>query len=256
MKTKVKKALKRMIDPIRSKMGRFIIPPPQNSIIYKAAAFVASNMIEGDYLEFGSASGSTFISAFRALEEAFHNAYTPSFWNTEQDCIERSKSWRKMRFFAFDSFQGLPKPTGVDCLSHDFVEGKFSHSQEDFKKNIARQGILQNRTVIVPGWFKDTLNANLVKKHNIKKASIVHIDCDLYESAKQVLAFVTPLLVDGTVIIFDDWYCYKGDPSLGEQRACSEWLKFNPDWTLTQYQKEGSWRNSFIANKKKSRDGS
>lgn len=77
--------------------------------------------------------------------------------------------------------------------------------------------------------------------------SIIHVDCDLYSSAKTVLEFVKPLLVDGTIIIFDDWYCFRGNPNLGEQRAFNEWRATMPDWSFTQYQKEGPWRNSFIA---------
>ena len=107
-----------------------------------------------------------------------------------------------------------------------------------------------DRVTIIPGWFRDTLNHETIDKYQIRQAAIVHVDADLYESAKVVLAFVTPLLVDGSVIIFDDWYNYRGNPSLGEQRACREWLESNPDWILTQFHKEGAHRNSFITSRR------
>jgi O-methyltransferase len=50
------------------------------------------------------------------------------------------------------------------------------------------------------------------------------------------------------VLIFDDWYSYRGNPGLGEQRACAEWRAQHPEWILTEYQKEGPWRTSFIVN--------
>jgi hypothetical protein len=107
-----------------------------------------------------------------------------------------------------------------------------------------------NRVEIVSGWFNETLNEETLRKYRLKHAAIVHIDSDLYESAKLALTFLKPLLVDGTIIIFDNWYNFKGNPNLGEQRAFKEWLDENPNWIATQYQKEGVWRNSFILNNK------
>lgn len=83
----------------------------------------------------------------------------------------------------------------------------------------------------------------------MKAAAALHIDCDLYESTEVALSFVGPLLVDGTILIFDDWYCFKGNPDLGEQRAFKEWAEGQKKWRFTEYHKEGPWRNSFIANR-------
>jgi len=253
MNLNIKKILKRFLYPLRKLMGRFIISD-NDTIFRKAGSFIAADKIEGDYLEFGVYSGTTFTSAFFSIQDAYRLSFSPSEWNTEQDCVERKQLWKKMRFFAFDSFQGLPKPTGIDSLSKDFVEGKFSNSENNFKKYITSMGVPLNRVRIVSGWFNETLNEDTIKKHELKYAAIVHIDSDLYESAKLALNFIKPLLVDGTVIIFDDWYNFKGNPNLGEQRAFGEWLAENPDWIATQYQKEGTWRNSFIINKNISSD--
>jgi hypothetical protein len=114
---------------------------------------------------------------------------------------------------------------------------------------ITSKGVPLNRVVVVSGWFGETLNESAIKTHKIKHAAIVNIDSDLYESAKLVLNFIRPLLVDGTIIIFDDWYNFRGNPYLGEQRAFKEWLDENPDLIATQYQKEGVFRNSFIMNR-------
>ena len=35
------------------------------------------------------------------------------------------------------------------------------------------------------------------------------------------------LIQTGSIIIFDDWFNYKGDPLKGEQLACKEWLNKN-----------------------------
>ena len=254
--SKLKNILKRIINSIGAFIGRFIITTSDRTekLFFKAGSFVAADKIEGDYLEFGVFSGASFASAFNLIGSAYKNSYKPSVWNTEQDCVERRKLWDKMRFIAFDSFQGLPKSKGIDSLSEDFVEGKFSNSEDDFMNYIRSMGVPDDRVVIVSGWFNETLNENTIKKNEIKHAAIVHIDSDLYESAKVILEFIKPLLVDGTIIVFDDWYNYKGNPNLGEQKAFSEWLDKNQDWIATQYQKEGVWSNSFIMNKNISND--
>jgi hypothetical protein len=58
---------------------------------------------------------------------------------------------------------------------------------------------------------------------------------------------VAPLLQDGTVLIFDDWYSFAGSPFLGEQRAFREWRATVPGFVFSEYHKEGHGRNSFIA---------
>jgi len=106
-----------------------------------------------------------------------------------------------------------------------------------------------NDVVIVPGWYKDTLNDETKKKLNIKKASIIYIDCDLYESTVPVLNFITDYVSNGTIIIFDDWHAFHGDPDLGEQRAFREWLGRNPSIKATEWQKVNWKTNSFILRK-------
>jgi len=243
------KILERLINPLRGFVRRFINDETQK-LFYKAGNFSAYSKIEGDYFEFGVFFGGSFASAFQLIGRAYRDRYTPSDWNNEQDCIERRKLWEKMRFIAFDSFQGLPKPNGIDLLSRDFFEERYSNSEDSFTDYITSMGVPLNRVEIVSGWFNKTLNEETLRKYRLKHAAIVHIDSDLYESARLALTFLKPLLVDGTIIIFDNWYNFKGNPNLGEQRAFKEWFDENPNWIATQYQKEGVWRNSFILNKK------
>ena len=65
-----------------------------------------------------------------------------------------------------------------------------------------------------------------------------------------------PLLTDGTVVIFDDWYSFRGNPNLGEQRACKESVASNPGCTLTVYQREGPGEiaSSFISKSSSRKD--
>ena len=97
--------------------------------------------------------------------------------------------------------------------------------------------------------FFGTLNNETKQKLPIKSAAIVFIDCDLYASTVPVLNFISDYLEDGAILIFDDWFCFKGSPERGEQKAFHEWLKNNPQFKAVEYHKF-NWRgNSFIINK-------
>ena len=76
---------------------------------------------------------------------------------------------------------------------------------------------------VYAGWFKDTLDAQLVQKGVFKPAAYVDIDADLYSSTFEVLDFMfkNKLIRAGTLIGYDDW----GDTDLwtaGESRAHKE----------------------------------
>jgi hypothetical protein len=252
----MKKILRRILHPARrlAAATRFIspsAPPLENTIIYKAANIIAAEKVEGDYLEFGVYSGGSFIYAYHVIKNVFEPHQRPHFAErTDEDAVEITRIWEKMRFFAFDSFQGLPEPDGVDSESRDFAKGKYACTENTFRENLTKAGVALSKVVSVSGMFDETCTAETIRKYGMKKAAIIHVDCDLYASAKTALEFVKPLLTDGTIIIFDDWYCFRGNPNLGEQRAFNEWIATMPDWSFTEYQKEGPWSNSFIASKR------
>ena len=194
----------------------------------KVFDFIKRCGVEGNYLEFGVYRGGTFSEAFN---------------------IVKTKKMDSVRFFAFDSFQGLPDISGIDKESNQFSKGEYSASLELFKSNIKKAGVDSNRVRIVPGWFKDTLTSRAKKELGIKAAAVVWIDCDLYESTVPVLEFVTDLLVDGSVIVFDDWFLFKGNPDRGEQRAFREWLVKHPEIKVSEFHKYFWHGNSFIVHK-------
>lgn len=195
-------------------------------IFKKVMHFVWSNRVQGDYLEFGVYEGDSFTAAFR-FAQLFGLDY--------------------MNFYAFDSFQGLPEISGVDAAGFKhYRESEFSCSLPEFKKNICRQGVDPERVKVVPGWYDKVLNDETKRKLQIKKAAVVMVDCDLYESTVPVLDFVTDYLQRGTILVFDDWLSYRADPDRGEQRAFREWLDKNPSIKVTSYSRFGTEGNSFI----------
>ena len=99
---------------------------------------------------------------------------------------------------------------------------------------------------LVKGWYDKVLNGDTKKHLSTKKAAFIFIDCDLYESTVPVLNFITEYLQSGTIIAFDDWYCFKGSPEKGEQKAFKEWLQKNPSFKALEFHKFSWSGNSFI----------
>ncbi len=171
--------------------------------------YLAGANVPGDYLEFGVYRGDTFRHAYEVLSISFPG----------------------MRFFAFDSFQGLPEPSGIDArngYTGNFRKGEFSCSEEEFRNGLAASRVDLSRVVTVRGWFADTLKPEKTHEYGIDRVAFAWIDCDLYESTVPVLDFLGPRLAVGSVLAFDDWRCYRNHPDFGEQRACREWLDSNP----------------------------
>ena len=79
-----------------------------------------------------------------------------------------------------------------------------------------------------------------------ERAALVHIDSDLYPSAREVLFGIEPILQDGTMLCFDDWFMYRGDPGKGEARAFREFLAERPRWQAIPYQTYSVFCRSFL----------
>lgn len=223
-------------------------PPERDTIIGKAAVFVVSEGLEGDYIEFGVYKGESLAKAYHTLRSVYEREIVVARRQDPDRADRLEARWGSMRFFAFDSFEGLPELRGPDTLTTDFRPGQFRSSIEDFWAHLRRRRVDPSKVVAVEGWFQDTLNEETRSQLEMRKAAIVHIDSDLYESAKLALDFAAPLLQDGTILVFDDWFNYRGHPALGERRALLEWSERNPRWGITEYHKEGVRRNSFIVN--------
>ncbi len=155
----------------------------------------------GDYMEFGVYRGKSMYEFMTVLKK-----------HAMDNC----------RYYAFDSFQGLPVSEGVT-----FSKGEFSYPKNHFEKRMKQSGFPTNRLTVVPGFFEDSLTAELKKKLPISKAGFVHIDCDLYESTKVVLNFVEDYIDVGTMLIFDDYFSFdykENNPeNFGEKKAFNEW---------------------------------
>jgi O-methyltransferase len=178
----------------------------------------------GDYLEFGVYIGTSLMCMHRVVDEL---------------------GLQHVRLFGFDSFEGLPEPTGV---SDDAVweGGAFKADYESVSRLLTQQGVNWEKTVLVPGWFDETLDGEVVERYRLRKASVIMVDCDMYASARTVLAFCAPLIAEEAVVIFDDWNSFGlADRDQGEKRAFEEFLAGNPDLTAGELATYGEVSKAF-----------
>jgi O-methyltransferase len=174
------------------------------------------------YFEFGCHSGRTFSAAVRAA---------------------RYLKMKDTHFFAFDSFQGLPETTHTE--DGYFKSGTFATGVDEFVRSVRTlSGLSLKRTNIIEGFYEKSLSPDL--QANMPKAGVIHIDVDLYSSTVEVLRFIKPLMMIGTVLIFDDWFCFPPGTNKGEARALKEFCLENPSFSVEEWKTYSTFGKSFF----------
>lgn len=189
--------------------------------------FLNDNQVAGDYHEYGCHRARTFRMAL--TEARRHDA-------------------RSMRFFAFDSFAGLPEISS-DPAHAQWKKGALTTSEKEFRRLIAEHGIYVDRCETVKGFYQDSLTPARQAEFlaSGRKIALACIDCDLYESAVPVFRFLEPLLQEGSLLYLDDLFAgYKGSPAKGVARAFREFQE-QSRFTFAPHMQVGWWGRSFIA---------
>ncbi len=197
----------------------------------KVFDFLTDNKITGNYFEFGIHRCRTFRMV---LSEA------------------RKHNIKDMKFFAFDSFEGLPERHAEDDSIDKWKKGALTTSENDFMSMVKEHGLYLSNIFLEKGFYEDRLKKELVskykKEHNY--ASLVNIDCDFYSSAVSVFNFIDELLIEGSVIYIDDMFAgYKGQRNKGVARAFYEYEK-SSKWSFEKYLDIGWFGRSFIVQSK------
>jgi macrocin-O-methyltransferase TylF-like protien len=120
--------------------------------------------------------------------------------------------------YAWDTFTGLP--------AEDFTAELDIDTPGDFAPGATAAELFAGWPTIVPviGRFADTLP----KFPTEVRFAFVYIDCDLYESARQVLDWLPAHLSDGAVILLDDYNSHKGIHQAVTEFAADWKLKVTP----------------------------
>ncbi|MGH9319215.1 MAG: TylF/MycF/NovP-related O-methyltransferase [Vicinamibacteria bacterium] len=207
------------------------------TMFVRTADFVNFERVEGDVLEFGVFGGVSL-----ALLACAHR------------CDPKGMT---RRIVGYDSFRGLPDSAESHSRWKEGDCGRMHGWHPTLKLgdpvtagvtlDLFRQCGLDAPELEV-GLFQETIPTNVPAKY--RAAAVVHIDCDVYESAKAVLDGIEPILQEGTVLLFDEWFSYKGNPHKGEARAFFEFLETHPEWGAQHYQTYGPYSDSYILYRK------
>jgi O-methyltransferase len=191
--------------------------------------FLKERNVLGDYFEFGCHRVRTFRMA---LTEA------------------RKQMMEDIRFFAFDSFEGLPEcPADVDV--DPWVKGGLCTTEEEFMELIREHVLFVDKVFTFKGFYKVSLTKALQQKLLTMdaRASLITVDCDLIDSARDVFRFVGPFLQPGTVVYLDDMFGgYQGSPIKGVYKAFQEFME-TTEFQFFPYLQVGAFGRSFIAYK-------
>lgn len=136
--------------------------------------------IPGDVVEFGCYIGTTSLFIRRLLD-----AYTQA---------------GERRFYAYDSFEGLPPKTAEDLspAGEQFKSGALQVSKKRFLQEFRRARLVP--PITHKGWFNE-----LTDKQLPEAIAFAFLDGDFYGSILDSLRLVVPRLTPGAVISIDDY---------------------------------------------------
>lgn len=95
--------------------------------------------------------------------------------------------------YGFDSFEGLPEDYRPHVRSGAFAVDRLPHV---------------DGAELVIGWFDQTLPGFLAAHPG--PVGFLHVDGDLYSSARTVLELVGPRLQAGSIVVFDEFFNFPG----------------------------------------------
>lgn len=201
------------------------------SALKKAFYLTSLDGVEGDYLEFGVFTGSSMSAAIEMQRK---------------DIVSRGKP---VRFVGFDSFAGFGNLSDKEKDHPFFKDSFFKTDVASVQKRLSALVSDPSRVQLVEGFFDATLAGKSPKDYGVDKAAVVMVDCDTYSGATIVFDFIKPALQEGTYLIIDDFFSYKGASQMGTYGAFLKFQSELRDWTFRHVFDYGFGGAVFIATK-------
>ena len=125
------------------------------------------------------------------------------------------------RIYGFDSFEGLPEDWNIS------YKEKFNKHKKGYFA-VDNLPIVKNNVTLVKGFFDSSL-PKWLNETSLEQISLLHVDSDLYSSAKTIFDNLNDYIVEGTIIVFDEFYPWGRKRyetwEHHEYKAFCEWVK-------------------------------
>jgi len=99
---------------------------------------------------------------------------------------------------------------------------------------------------LVKGYLEDTVSNVTTREIGIEAVAVVLFDLDLGPATKLALDFVKPALQQGSVLIFDEYFWYRGDTKKGEAAAFARFQEENPQFEFRDFMDYGVGARVFV----------
>jgi O-methyltransferase len=201
-------------DGISGEIINYVTPYTMTSIerinsLINATKYIIENNIEGDFVECGVWKGGSMMAVAHTLNHF--------------QCNYRD-------LYLFDTFEGMSDPTqddvdfsGLDAKTLLDTNDKNSSliwcysTLDEVKKNLEKTGYSREKIHFIQGKVEDTIPLSAPQK-----IALLRLDTDWYESTKHELVHLFPRLVNGGVLIVDDYGYWQGC-----RKAVDEYIRDN-----------------------------
>lgn len=171
-----------------------MVEPERCYALYQAVRYIVRNGIRGDFAECGVWKGGSVMLIAYVLQEA-------------------GISNRKI--YLYDTFEGMAKPGKEDGEKekaeweknriNDQANNWCLSPLEEVQANMARTGYPKENLLFIKGKVEQTIPGTLPGK-----LALLRLDTDWYESTRQELNYLYPLLEKGGILIIDDYGTWQG----------------------------------------------
>ena len=179
------------------------------NVLCEAVRYLTENEIEGDIVECGVWRGGSMMAIALML-------------------VQLNEFNRGLHLF--DTFEGMPPPSDFDVDLHGVSADMHMQksientgvawnyvAMSEVKNNLLSTGYPESMTFFVKGMVEDTLADSAPEK-----IALLRLDTDWYESTKFELETLVPKVVQGGVVVIDDYGHF-----LGARKAVDEYVREN-----------------------------
>lgn len=173
--------------------------------LYRSVIYLHKNNVTGDIVECGVWKGGSVMMIALTLARL--------------GAVDR-------KIYMYDTYEGMSKPSDKDVnlsgvsaqdkwderVSQGGTSNWLNSSLDEVKRNVSMAEYPDENLVYVQGMVEDT-----IPEHMPDAISLLRLDTDLYESTYHELAHLYPAVVNGGVLIIDDYGHWRGSREATDQ---------------------------------------